>query len=144
MVIWFALVISGFLIDMFGRRPLALGGLLVAAMALLTMAALRPTYDLVIFALFMTAQTAIFFGVFTVWPYTAEIYPTNVRALAVGYGSSVGRGASMLMPIFVGFVLNQGAPIEIVLVIFGLFVLGAFTVWVTRTRETAGKPLETS
>ena len=50
----------------------------------------------------------------------------------------------MLMPIFVGYVMSQGAPIQIVLVIFGLFALGAFTTWVTRTRETAGKPLETA
>jgi putative MFS transporter len=144
LLIWFALVISGFLIDKFGRRPLAFGGLFAAACALLGLAVFRPTYDLVLFSMFTIAQIAMFFAVFTIWPYTAEIYPTNVRALALGYGSSVGRGASMLMPIFVGFVMNRGAPIQIVLTIFGLFAVGALAVWITRTRETAGKPLETS
>jgi len=45
------------------------------------------------------------------------------------------------MPILVGFVMNQGAPIQIVLAIFGLFALTAFAVWLTRTRETAGVQL---
>jgi putative MFS transporter len=94
--------------------------------------------------MFLTTQTAIFCATFTLWPYTAEIYPTNVRAVGLGYGSSVGRGAAMLMPIFVGLVMSKGAPIQIVLTIFGVFALGALAVWITRTHETAGKPLETN
>jgi putative MFS transporter len=143
-VIFFVLTISGYLIDKFGRRSLALGGLLFAAIPLLLLAVLRPTHDLVIFAMFLTTQTAIFCATFTLWPYTAEIYPTNVRAVGIGYGSSIGRGASMLMPIFVGYIMSSGAPIQIVLVIFATFALLALAVWITRTHETAGKPLQTS
>jgi putative MFS transporter len=143
-VIFFVLTISGWLIDKFGRRSLALGGLVFAAMPLLTLAAWRPSEDVGIFAMFLITQTAIFCATFTLWPYTAEIYPTSVRALGLGYGSSVGRGASMLMPLLVGFVMSKGAPIQIVLTIFGIFALTALVVWITRTHETAGKPLETS
>jgi hypothetical protein len=50
----------------------------------------------------------------------------------------------MLMPLLVGFVMSKGAPIQIVLTIFGIFALTALVVWITRTHETAGKPLETS
>jgi putative MFS transporter len=139
-----ALTMAGFLVDRLGRRQLALNGLLFTFIPLLAMAALRPSEDFVIFGMFVVAQTASFFAIFSTWPYTAETYPTNVRALGVGYGSSVGRASSMLMPILVGFVLNRGAPIQIVLAIFGLFALGAFFVWLTRTRETSGVPLETA
>jgi len=141
-IMFLALTISGILIDRLGRRRLALIGLVFTFIPLLGMAALRPAGDFVIFGTFVVAQTACFFAIFATWPYTAEIYPTNVRALGLGYGSSVGRAASMTMPILVGFVLSRGAPIQIVLAIFGLFALGAFLVWVTRTRETAGIPLE--
>jgi len=143
-VMFFALVISGQLVDRLGRRRLALLGLFFTFVPLLALAAFRPPQDLVIFSSFLVAQTFSFFAIFALWPYTAEIYPTNVRALGLGFGSSIGRASSMLMPILVGFVLSKGAPIQIVLAIFGLFAVGAFAVWIMRTRETAGIPLETS
>jgi putative MFS transporter len=141
-VIFIALVLSGFLIDKFGRRPFSVGGLAVTAIMLLSLAAFRPTQAEIIVTMVVLAHLGTFFGAFVVWPYTAETFPTNVRALAVGYGSSIGRGASMLMPIFVGYVLNKGAPIEIVFGMFGLCALVAFLCWVFLTRETRGKPLD--
>ncbi|WP_066796624.1 MFS transporter [Sphingomonas soli] len=140
---WIALVLGGVLIDRFGRRPMAMGGLICAATPLLIMATFAPTQPYHIFALFFVAQVTMFYGTFALWPYTAESYPTNVRALALGYGSSVGRAASMLMPLFVGFILNEGASIGIVLAVFGFSALGAMLVWRMRTEETAGRPLYT-
>ena len=139
---WIALVLAGVLIDRFGRRPMAMGGLLLAATPLLIMAVFNPSQPFHVFPLFFIAQVSMFYGTFALWPYTAESYPTNVRALALGYGSSIGRSASMLMPLFVGFILNEGAPIGIVLTAFGFSALGSLLVWRTRTQETAGKPLQ--
>jgi putative MFS transporter len=141
-VIFIALVCSGFLIDKFGRRPFSVGGLAVTATMLLSLAVLRPTQAEIIVTMVILAHLGSFFGSFVVWPYTAETFPTNVRALALGYGSSIGRGASMLMPIFVGYVLNQNAPVEIVFAMFGLCALVGFLCWVFLTRETRGKPLD--
>lgn len=141
--IFLALATAGFMIDRFGRRPFAIGGLTVTSSTLLIFAATRPETEWLLVGLIMAGQIAMFYGAFLVWPYTAESYPTDVRALALGYGSSIGRGASMLTPIFVGFVLARGAPIAIVFGIFGLFALGAMLIWLLGTRETAGKALDT-
>jgi putative MFS transporter len=139
---WIALALGGFMIDRFGRRTMAIGGLVLAACPLLIMAATGVTKDYQVFPLFFVAQLAMFYGTFALWPYTAEIFPTNVRAMALGYGSSIGRAASIVTPLFVGGVLSVGAPIAIVLTAFGCSALVAMTLWLTRTKETAGKPLD--
>ncbi len=136
--------IIGVLMDKFGRRPLAGGGAALASLALIALAILRPTQAASLVPLVVVGHLAISICVVILWPFTAETYPTHARALAVGYGSSIGRCSSMLMPIFVGFVLNKGAPIAIVFAIFGLCSLGAFAVWSTRTVETAGRSLDTA
>ncbi len=136
------LAVTGFLIDRFGRRPFALGGLLVSGVTLVGVAILSPTQEMVIVIAVIVGKVAIFFGTYVLWPYTAESYPTHVRAVALGYSSSIGRAASMITPIFVGVVLSQGAAIEIVFASFGICALLALVIWLTRTRETAGKRLE--
>ncbi len=142
-ILLFVLASTGFLIDRFGRRPFALGGLAVAGTALVGMAVFSPTQESPVVTAVIIGKVAIFFGTYILWPYTAESFPTHVRAVALGYSSSIGRGASMMTPIFVGFVLNQGAAIEIVFGSFGVCALLALVVWLTRTRETVGRRLET-
>lgn len=142
-LIFLTLASSGFLIDRYGRRPFALCGLFVTAATLLLLAGSGATQEYAVVALVTTGKVAIFFGTYVLWPYTAETYPTDLRALALGYAASVGRGASMVTPLFVGFVLDRGASIDIVFAGFGLCALAAGLLWVTRTRETAGLRLET-
>jgi len=77
-----------------------------------------------------------------VWPYTAENYPTNVRAVALGVCSSLARAASMLTPLFVGVILNVGAPISVVFAVFAVFALAAMILWSVATTETARVRLE--
>ena len=137
------LAVTGVLIDRFGRRPFALGGLLVSGVTLVGLAMFNPTQEGVLVAAIIIGKISIFFGTYVLWPYTAESYPTHVRAVALGYSSSIGRAASMITPIFVGYVLNQGAAIEIVFGTFGMCALIALIVWLTRTRETSGQRLET-
>jgi putative MFS transporter len=136
------LAAAGTLIDKFGRRTMAMSGLAVTSSTMIALALLQGSPELVLVGLSVCGQLGIFFGAFTLWPYTAEVYPTTVRALALGWSSSIGRGASMLTPILVGWVLNQGASISIVFGIFGGFALLALLLWLTRTRETAGKALD--
>jgi len=135
--------IAGYFIDKFGRRPLAIAGTFIAGAALLSLAIFQPTAEIPVASLVITGAVAISITVLILWPVTAETFPTSLRALGMGYASAIGRGSSMITPVFVGFVLNKGAPIQIVFAIFGLFCLLAFTVWVFRVRETAGKPLDT-
>jgi putative MFS transporter len=132
----------GFLIDRFGRRSTALTGMMVTAIALLALAAFQPVGEHTLVLAATIGQVGNLIGAFNVWPYTAETYPTDVRALALGYASSIGRFSSVVTPLFIGFVLNEGASISIVFACFGLCALAAFLIWLTRTRETAGMQLE--
>jgi putative MFS transporter len=135
--------VVGALMDKFGRRAFAIGGTSIAGVALVTLGLLRPSEEAVIVALVMIGQLAISTSTLVLWPFTAESYPTNARALGMGYCSSIGRGASMLAPLFVGFLLNDGFDISTVFISFGVCALGAFAVWAFATRETAGRALDT-
>jgi len=132
----------GLLIDRFGRRRTSFVSMGIAAMPLLAMAVALPTSEAVLVIAATICQVGNLIGAFVVWPYTAETYRTDVRALALGYASSIGRFSSVVSPIFVGFVLNRGASIGIVFAVFGLCALAACLVWLTRTRETAGLALD--
>ncbi len=73
--------------------------------------------------------------------YTAEIYPTHLRALGGGVASAWQRGASVVGTTVVGWVLpNYG--INAVFVMFGLFALMGAVVAIFFAIETRGKVLE--
>lgn len=129
-------------IDIVGRRPLAIGGTAIAAAALLTLAFYQPDTPTMIAVLVIIGHASISGANVIVWPYTAENYPTRIRALGLGVASSTARGASMLTPVVVGTILGGGGSVSIVFGVFGCCALGAFVLWVTATRETAGKSLD--
>jgi putative MFS transporter len=67
------------------------------------------------------------FALLSLATYTAEIYPTHLRALGGGVASAWQRGASMVGTTLVGFILPYWG-INAVFVVFGLFaLLGAVT-----------------
>ena len=132
----------GTVIDRFGRRPPAIAVTLIASTALLGLAVYHPDNTNLLVAMVVTGQIAIFVGSMILWPYTAEIYPTRVRALGLGTVSSTARFASMFTPLLVGGILASGGSIKIVFATFGLCALTALILWVTATRETARKSLD--
>ncbi len=139
------LIISPFLgliMDRTGRRPIAMIGTAIATIMMIALAFHRPSAEMVLVPMVLLGHVAISATSLILWPYTAETYPTNVRALGLGYASSIARGASMLTPLCVGVILSTGASIAIVFATFGVCAFGAFLMWVTLTRETARKPLE--
>jgi putative MFS transporter len=130
------------LVDSVGRRPFAIFGTAVAAVALAILTFYRPSEVWLLVTLIVTGQLCISVSSLIVWPYTAESYPTHIRAVALGVCSSLARAASMLTPLFVGVILNVGAPISVVFAVFALFALATMILWVTATRETARVRLE--
>jgi len=69
-------------------------------------------------------QTAMLFGV-----YTPELFPTEIRLRANGICNTLGRGATVVSPFVVGFLMvNYGLP-GVVWLMIGLVVVQILVVW---------------
>lgn len=129
------------LIDRVGRRiwfAMAFAG---AAAALLTLWWIGPS----------SAERILFFAILTnlcvstlslaLYLYTAELYPTRVRALGTSTGTAWLRLASILGPSAVGSVLTSGGLGDVFL-LFGAVALGASIVVALFATETKARVLE--
>jgi len=130
-----------YLIEAIGRRRmfvLSLGGCAASliAFAFLPQLSAAGTLALATCGFFFLSSTLL-----SLATYTAEIYPTHLRALGGGVASAFQRGASVVGTTVVGWVLPYYG-INAVFVMFGLFaLLGAVTAFFFAT-ETRGKVLE--
>ena len=129
-------------IDLVGRRPLFVAGQLLSAVPLLILA-FSQDLDVGTVQILVTAS---FF--FITWlaislsTYTAELYPTEMRALGCGVGNAWLRAASVLGPYMVGLILSTGGGINIVFLMFGGFALVGGLVTLAFAVETRGRVLE--
>lgn len=134
-------LVAIYLIEAIGRRPMFIIGLGFCCVPLLAFAflgQLTVTQTLIIVsgAFFFTSFLAL-----SLATYTAEIYPTQLRALGGGVASAWQRAASMAGPIVVGWILpNWG--LNAVFVVFGLFSLMGALVAIFFAIETRGQVLE--
>jgi putative MFS transporter len=82
-------------------------------------------------------------GVYAIilWPYSSEVFPTPVRALALGISSSLARAASSLTPLVVGGVIAMSGSARPVFAIFALIAGITAVMWLALTRETARRPM---
>jgi putative MFS transporter len=133
---------AGAIMDRIGRRPLAIGGALLGAIMMAVLTLHRPTNDITLVAMLVVGQMGIATCTLVLWPFTVETYPTTVRALALGYSSSIARGAALLTPLVAGYILNAGAAVEFVFATYGICSLATFVIWITMTRETKRKALD--
>ena len=97
---WLGYVLFGFAADIFGRRRTYFGYLLVAAI-------LTPIYGVVHspLGLLMLGPVLAFFGTGFFSGFsaiTSELFPTEIRATAMGLSYNVGRGISAVAPFAVG------------------------------------------
>lgn len=130
-----------YLIEAIGRRPMFIIGLGCCSVPLLAFAFLdqltvTQTLIIVSAAFFFTSFLAL-----SLATYTAEIYPTHLRALGGGVASAWQRAASMAGPIVVGMILPIWG-INAVFVVFGLFSLMGAIVAVFFAIETRSQVLE--
>jgi putative MFS transporter len=117
--------------DAIGRRWSIIGGSLVTIVAgwfyAHSNAASDPAIVLAIGAVLIVAiyiQTAILFGV-----YTPELFPTEIRLRANGICNTLGRGATVISPFVVGWLMvNYGLP-GVVWLMIGLVVVQIVAVY---------------
>ena len=117
--------IGAWLSDMIGRRWSIIGASVVTIVAGWAYArfnaASDPTIVLSVGFLLIVAiyvQTAILFGV-----YTPELFPTEIRLRANGICNTLGRGATVISPFVVGYLMvNFGLP-GVVWLMIGLIIV---------------------
>lgn len=129
------------LIDRVGRKPIMAISQLVSAVPLLVLAtqpqmAVTNVVALVAVSFGFNNMNSIMLSM-----YTAELYPTELRALGCGIGNAWLRFASVIGPLMVGAVLPL-AGLPAVFVVFGVAaVIGGLVAWFVAV-ETRGKALE--
>ena len=136
-----ASIICALLIDRVGRRnwyfaAFALGALPLGALAISGAGEVTHVLALVSLA-YAIVQTIAF----SLYLYSAELYPTRLRAFGIGCGSAWLRLGSSAGPLLVGYVTANFGVGAVFAVFGGVLAVGAV---VTRlfAVETAGKSLE--
>jgi putative MFS transporter len=120
---------SGTLRHSFSRPPMAILAVLGADSA----------QKVLVFA---TASYAIIQTVtFSLYLYSAELYPTRLRAVGAGFGSAWLRIASSIGPLLIGWVVGSYS-INYVFVVFGIVLAIGGVICLLFAPETKGRVLE--
>ena len=136
-----AALLCALYIDKVGRRIWYTTAFFLAAVPMAILAGLGATsaQQVLIFA---TAAYAIIQTVtFSLYLYSAELYPTRLRAIGAGFGSASLRIASSIGPLLVGWIV-AGYSISYVFVVFAFVLAIGGTVCLLFAIETKGRILE--
>jgi MFS family permease len=135
---WLGYTLFGFSADAIGRRRSYVIYLLVAAALVPVFGSTRSlTWLLVLGPLVGFFGTGFFSGFSAV---ASELFPTEVRATAMGLTYNIGRGFSALAPFAVGWVATRHSFFAAFLLLAGAFLVGAALALLLP--ETRGKQLE--
>jgi MFS transporter, putative metabolite:H+ symporter len=134
-------IIAAFVVDRTGRKPLFAVSYFFAAVPLLVLVALSQPSAMTVLVLAAVASASISATQLVLWVYTPENYPTRIRAFGVSTSSAVARGASMLAPIGIGFLLGTSSIAMVFLGLAIVALIGTLTVLMLGI-ETTGRTLE--
>ena len=136
-----ASVACALLIDKVGRKRWYYVAFLLAVVPLVALALLGATSAVQILVGATIAYAILQTIAFSLYLYSAELYPTRLRAIGTGFGSAWLRAGSSLGPVLVGFIV-AGVGIQYVFVLFAVIaVIGGLTTKFFGI-ETKGKVLE--
>ena len=136
-----AALLCALYIDKVGRKVWYSLAFFVATvpMIILTVLGAESPQQVLIFA---TATYAVIQTVtFSLYLYSAELYPTRLRAVGAGFGSAWLRIASAIGPLLVGWVV-ENYSINYVFLIFGIVLALGGAICVLFAPETKGRVLE--
>lgn len=137
-----ASIVCALLIDRVGRRNWYAAAFALGVVPLALLAITGADTVLHVLVLVSAAYAIVQTIAFSMYLYSAELYPTRLRALGTGCGSAWLRLGSSTGPLVVGYV-STAAGVGSVFAVFGcVLALGAVVTWVFAV-ETAGKSLET-
>ena len=125
-------------IDRFGRRPVLLAYFVIGAAFHVWFALATGAWMYVAIAAVGFVNPGVFGGAAV---YAAELYPTAVRATAVGWFFGIGRVGSFLGPLIIGTMLHEGWG-SYAIPSFGLAFLIAGLALAAIGMETRARPLD--
>ncbi|WP_345341072.1 MFS transporter [Rhodococcus olei] len=135
-------VVVALLIDNLGRRICITASMVLCSATLFLLAA-TGTGSAVTVLLWSAGAALFVFAVnMALYVYTAELYPTRMRAIGCAIGGAAGRIGIIVGPLVVGRILGVGGSLATVFAVFGAVALiGAVIVGVFAV-ETREKTLE--
>jgi MFS transporter, putative metabolite:H+ symporter len=129
------------LIDWIGRRPMFIMGLGMGTLPLLVFLSGGAFSAVEVLTLVSISFMFISLLALSLATYTAENYPTHLRALGGGVAGGWQRGASMVGPIMVGWILPHWG-LDAVFVMFAGFAAAGAVIAYFFAIETRGEVLE--
>ncbi len=129
-------------VDRIGRRPPVIICTGLSGLALLALVFIPVEQRTLAIGAAIVGQIGISIGALTLWYYSAEIFETRIRSVALGAGSGIARAASMLTPLLVGLVIARTGSVTLVFLTFGISALVATGLWLFATEETAGRQID--
>src|SRR5262245_28982120 len=136
-----ASIICALLIDKVGRKPWYATAFLIGAVPLLTLAWLGATSATEVLILATATYAALQTVAFSLYLYSAELYPTRMRAVGTGFGSAWLRAGSSIGPILVGTIVAD-MGVQYVFAAFAAVALAGGLVTLLFAIETKGRVLE--
>jgi MFS transporter, putative metabolite:H+ symporter len=133
-------LVGALVVDRIGRRPWTLGVFIAGALPLAALG-LAPALPITAVIALVTASYGLVGSANSVlYLYTAEIYPTRMRAAGTGVSTFWVRLASAVAPVVVGALLMRGGLSSVFLMFAGTSGVGALAA--LRMIETRRRPLE--
>jgi MFS transporter, putative metabolite:H+ symporter len=136
-----ASIICALSIDKVGRKPWYSTAFLLATVPLLTLAWLGATSATEVLILATGAYAILQTIAFSLYLYSAELYPTRLRAVGTGFGSAWLRAGSSIGPVLVGWIVGDFG-IQYVFAAFAAVALVGGLVTLQFAIETKGQILE--
>ena len=136
-----ASIICALLIDKVGRKPWYATAFLVGTIPLLTLASLGATSATEVLILATAAYAILQTIAFSLYLYSAELYPTRLRTVGTGFGSAWLRAGSSIGPILVGSIVAD-LGIQYVFAAFAAVAIIGGLVTLLFAIETKGRVLE--
>jgi putative MFS transporter len=136
-----ASIVCALLIDKVGRKLWYSTAFLVAVIPLLVLFGLGAHSAMQVLVLATAAYAILQTVTFSLYLYSAEMYPTRLRAIGTGFGSAWLRAGSTIGPLLVGTVGGH-LGLRYVFVIFAVVALIGGLVTTLFAIETKGQVLE--
>jgi len=134
-------LMSAWLVDRFGRKPVILVSALLTAVTIGLFAA-NVNVPTAAKIWILTFGIVIEFAIPAIYCYVSELYPTELRASGFGWASSASRVAAALVPTVLGSVLFPHLGLTVTFIITGSLLVVAAIFMMLVTPETRGRLLD--